>query len=346
MSQSHQKVVQYLDEAHASELALVSVLRSQIAMSPPGSYRDALETHLEETRTHARSLEERLGELGDARNPFEAFMGFTETAIGQMLALGKAPIDLLRGSGGEEKVLKNAKDACATEQLEIATYTALERLAVKVGDKQTAKLAASIRADEERMLKRVMLEIPKLTDAVVREEIEDEPSPEMTETVTADVTRKVARRPRKAVRQTQAQATHASRRTRKASGDTQTQRQRKRSGASRARLPIQRYRTLNTEEIVSKLSELSETDLGKVDSHERDTRNRQAILSRIRVLRGEEPWPGYDELTVAEIEAVLNEGDYQRAQDVLVYERAHKNRPEVIQSAIVPARFVLSTSTG
>ena len=69
-------------------------------------------------------------------------------------------------------------------------------------------------------------------------------------------------------------------------------------------------------------------------------------MSRIQVLRGEEPWPGYDDQTVAEIEAGLNEGDYQRAQDVLVYERVRKNRPEVVQSAIVPARFVLSSSDG
>ena len=47
---------------------------------------------------------------------------------------------------------------------------------------------------------------------------------------------------------------------------------------------------------------------------------------------------------VAEVEAGLNEGDYGRAQDILVYERAHKNRPEVVQSALVPARFLLSTS--
>ena len=61
-------------------------------------------------------------------------LGVAETVVGQALALGKTPIDMLRGTGGEEKVLKNAKDACATEALEIATYTALERLARVVGD--------------------------------------------------------------------------------------------------------------------------------------------------------------------------------------------------------------------
>ena len=336
MSQSDQKVVQYLSEAHASETGLVSVLQSQIAMTQHGSYRDALEKHLGETRTHARRIQERLGELGEVRNPFQAFVAFTETVISQMLALSKTPFDLLRGSSGDEKVLKNAKDACATEELEIATYTALERLAINVGDEQTAKLAASIRGDEERMLKRIMLEIPKLTDAVVRAEIEGHPSHEMSKTGAADAARMVARQSKKTAQKTQARA--------KRTGTAQGERQRKGAVASEEPLPIQRYRSLSAEEIVSKLSELSETDLGKVESYERKNKSRPAILSRIRVLRGEEPWPGYDELTVAEIEAVVNEGDDQRAQDVLVYERAHKNRPEVIQSALVPARFVLSTA--
>src|SRR5690349_1168180 len=168
MSKSEQKIMQYLNEAHASEIGLVSVLESQIAMTPRGSHRDGLEKHLDETRTHARRIRERIGELGEGRNPFRVLLGFTETVVVQMLALSKTPFDLLRGSGGEEKVLKNAKDACATEALEIATYTAIERLAQQVGDEETAKLAASIRADEERMLARVLREIPKLTDAVVR----------------------------------------------------------------------------------------------------------------------------------------------------------------------------------
>src|SRR3954465_1465675 len=173
MSQSkeQQKVVQYLNEAHATEQALVRVLQSQIAMTPRGPYRNALETHLRETNAHARRVERRLGELGEGSNPLMAAVGAVETVIGQALALGKTPFDLLRGSGGEEKVLKNAKDASAREALEIARYTALERLAQSVGDDETATLAASILADEEKMLQRVMRELPKLTDAVVRADI-------------------------------------------------------------------------------------------------------------------------------------------------------------------------------
>jgi hypothetical protein len=57
----------------------VSVLRSQIAMTPRGSYRDGLEKHLDETHKHARRIREQLGELDRSRNPVQAFVGFTET---------------------------------------------------------------------------------------------------------------------------------------------------------------------------------------------------------------------------------------------------------------------------
>ena len=125
-----------------------------------------------------------------------AVVGAVESVVGQVLALGKTPFDLLRGSGGEEKVLKNAKDACATEALEIATYTAIERLARSVGDDETAELAASILADEEKMLERVLREIPKLTDAVVGADVKGEPSYDVTTTGAAETTKDAARKSR------------------------------------------------------------------------------------------------------------------------------------------------------
>ena len=322
MNTSQKKVVQYLGEAQASEDALVRVLQSQIAMTPRGAYRTALEQHLGQTRDHADRVGRRRRELGQGGNPLTAAVGAVESVVGQALALGKTPFDLLRGSGGEEKVLKNAKDAYASEALEIATYTAIERLARAVGDDETARLAASIRTDEERMLERVLREIPKLTDAVVRAEVKGDPSFEVSETGAADAVRKGGTRAKRTARQ-----------ARKVPGVAQVEGEIKGAVASEGDLAIARYDKLTAEEIAGRLSELSQIDLAKVDAYERKNENRTTVLSRITTLRGNEPWAGYDELTAAEVQAVLSEGDDERAEQVRAYERSHKNRTGVLQAA-------------
>jgi len=333
MSKSEQKIVQYLNEAHASEVGLVSVLQSQIAMTPRGSYRDGLERHLEETRRHAERVQQRLAELGQGSNPWQVALGFSEGLISQALALSKTPFDLLRGSGGEEKVLKNAKDAAGTEALEIATYTALERLAERVGDKQTATLAASIRGDEERMLDRVMREIPKLTDAVVGADVDGDGSYDVTKTGAADTARQAAGEVKRTARKAKTQTKRTARQARKVPGVAQAEGEVKGALASEQDLAIARFDSLTAEEINDKLSGLSQIDLAKIDAYERKNQNRSTVVSRITSLRGTEPWPGYDELTAAEIQAVLGEGDEQRVKDVARYERSHKNRAGVLNAA-------------
>jgi ferritin-like metal-binding protein YciE len=333
MEASKQKVVQYLNEAHASESALVRVLQSQIAMTPRGTYRTGLETHLNETRNHAARVSRRLKTLDQGSNPFTAFVGLWGDLVGQTLALGKTPFDLLRGSGGEEKVLKNAKDACATEALEIATYTAIERLASAVGDDETAKLAASIRADEEKMLQRILREIPKLTDAVVSADVKGNPSYDVTTTGAADAVRDAAATTKTAARKTTRATKRTARQARKVPGVAQAEGQVKGALASEADLAIARYDSLTADEITSKLTDLSQIDLAKIDSYERKHQNRTTVLSRITSLRGNEPWAGYDELTAADVQSALAEGDDERVKQTLSYERSHKNRAGVIKAA-------------
>jgi ferritin-like metal-binding protein YciE len=306
MNASQEKVLQYLGEAQATEQALVRVLQSQIAMTPRGAYRAALEQHLRETREHDARVGARLRALDRGRNPVTTVVGVVESIVGQALALGKTPLDLLRGSGGEEKVLKNAKDACASEALEIATYTAIERLASAVGDDETARLAASIRADEEKMLERVLREIPALTDSVVRAEVKGDPSFDVTTTGAADAVRQAGK-----------------------SAKTRA----KGAVASEGDLAIARYDALTAQEITGKLSELSQVDLAKIDAYERKNENRTTVLNRISSLRGDEPWAGYDALTAAEIQAALADADDDRAQQVRSYERSHKNRAGVLKAA-------------
>jgi ferritin-like metal-binding protein YciE len=316
MNQSEQKIVQYLNEAHALEQSLTQVLRSQIAMTPEGSYRAGLEKHLRETEKHAERVRARVGELESAGNPFLAGLAFVEDAVGQMLALWKAPLDMMRGTSVEEKVLKNAKDSCAAEALEIATYTALEELAKAAGDEVTAQLAASIRADEERMLARITRELPKLARAVAGAE-------RSHEAVTDAVTDAVQSPPAVAVREGRKAARAATAVVEKAAE----------SVPAADELPISGYDTLTADDIAGKLAGLSQRDLAKVDAYERANGDRSTVRARIDALRGEEPWAGYDELTVADIRAALAEGDSdERADAVRSYERAHKNRAGVLDA--------------
>jgi ferritin-like metal-binding protein YciE len=322
MKPETQKIIQYLDEAHATELGLVRVLQSQIAMTPRGSYRTLLERHLTETRSHARKVESRLRELGRrGGNPIQAGIGAAETVLAQGLAVAKTPFDLLRGSGGEEKVLKNAKDAAATEALEIATYTAIERLARGTGDEETARLAASIRADEERMLERVLQEIPRLTDAVVGADVRGDGSYDVTKTGAADATRSAAAATRTTARKTAAKA------KRTAAGPA------RRAAPREQDLPIPRYGKLTADEVVAKLPELSQTELAQVETFERRSGKRTTVLARIETLRGDEPWSGYDGQNVDEIRTRLGRADDATAKAVREYERAHKDRAGVVEAA-------------
>src|ERR1700728_1870397 len=101
MSRSQQKTAQYLSEAYAAETGLVRELQAQIAIAPGGRYRDALESHLKETRNHAVRVQERLRELGGPGTPLQFAVGVAESAASQVLALSRAPLALLRGSSGE-----------------------------------------------------------------------------------------------------------------------------------------------------------------------------------------------------------------------------------------------------
>ncbi|HET6831204.1 MAG TPA: DUF892 family protein, partial [Solirubrobacterales bacterium] len=87
------------------------------------------------------------------------------------VAAAKGPLHAVRGTGDEEKQLKNAKTEYSDEHEEIAQYLAIEVLAIEVGDEETAKMARGIRREEERMAGFLERQIPILTRAVARAEI-------------------------------------------------------------------------------------------------------------------------------------------------------------------------------
>src|SRR5919198_4096939 len=158
------KLVQYLNEAYGKEKELEAALEAHIGMTTRASYKKRLQQHLRETKDHSRRVERRIKQLGGDPQTLQRLAGQASAAL-------KGPLHALRGTGEEERLLKNAKTEYSEEAEEIATYSAIEAFAESVGDRETAKLARAIRREEERMSNYLEGLIPQLTRAVVRAEV-------------------------------------------------------------------------------------------------------------------------------------------------------------------------------
>jgi ferritin-like metal-binding protein YciE len=173
------KLIQYLNEAYGKERQLERTLEAHIAMTNRAPYKKRLQQHLHETKAHARGVERRIKQLGgDAETVSVPGPGVIAEAAARVqevaqrgVALAQAPLQAVRGTGQQEKLLKNAKTEYSNEAEEIANYRAIEALAESVGDRQTAQLARGIRRQEERMASFLERLIPQLTKAVAQAEI-------------------------------------------------------------------------------------------------------------------------------------------------------------------------------
>ena len=208
------KLVQYLNEAYGLESRLQTALEAHIAMTVDPAYKKRLKQHLTETKRHGRDVKKRIKQLGatartvDAPGPApvaeaaQAVLGGAQKAA----ALAQGPIHALRGTGESEKQLKNAKTEYASEAEEIATYTAIQTLAAAIGDRETQRLARTILREEERMRTYLEKVIPRLTKAVVKEEIPASQRGSATRTKKAVSTKKagVKAPAKRAVRKTKA----------------------------------------------------------------------------------------------------------------------------------------------
>jgi len=178
------KLVQYLSEAYGKERELEAALGAHIAMTVKGPYKKRLQQHLKETKSHAKQVERRIKQLGGGAQTLQG-------TVGKLTAVAKGPLHMVRGSGEQEKMLKNAKTEYFNEHEEIATYLAIETLAERVKDSETAKLARAIRREEERMASFLQGQIKSLSGAVAREEI----PPALRRGGSASKPKKAAKRP-------------------------------------------------------------------------------------------------------------------------------------------------------
>jgi ferritin-like metal-binding protein YciE len=146
VGQLKEQLIKHIDEAHAMEQNVLRMLDGMISTTDDPEILDALEHHKVQTQGHADRMAQRLEAHGASPSAVKQIGG----VLG---ALAKMPLDFVRG----EKSGRNARDAYATEHLEIASYELLRRVAEKAGDEETA-LAAKEIIEEEKYMANVVSE--------------------------------------------------------------------------------------------------------------------------------------------------------------------------------------------
>ena len=104
--------------------------------------------------------------------------------------------------------------------------------------------------------------------------------------------------------------------------------------AEEAQQPFAGYDRLDTGKVMRGLSDHTQIELEAVESYERSHQGRETVLNKLRYLRGSEPIPGYDALSVEEILAALEDADLATIKKVRGYERKFANRSQVLEEVV------------
>ena len=154
-----EQLIKHIDEAHAMEQNVARMLDGMIETTDDPEILDALEHHKMQTHGHLDRMAARL-------RAHDSSPSAVKQVGGVLGALAKMPLDLMRG----EKPGRNARDAFATEHLEIASYELLRRIAEKAGDEATVKAATEIIAEEKSMADFISQNWDRFAELSLREE--------------------------------------------------------------------------------------------------------------------------------------------------------------------------------
>ncbi len=139
-----EQLVKYLADVHSIELQALAQLRAAPKIAGDKRLSQAFEQHLVETEDQERRVRERLEALGSKPSKLKDAAG---TAGGWAMAAFAASQPDTPG--------KLTMHAYSYEHMELAAYELLGRLAERAGDEETARMAAAIGAEEQRMAERL-----------------------------------------------------------------------------------------------------------------------------------------------------------------------------------------------
>lgn len=174
-------LVKYLNEAFGKEKQLETNLTALIGRATNHkTLKKGLQDHLKVTKNQSRELQKRIRALGgkaeagpDLPGPdaiTDAGSAVTNVA-NRALAAAKGPVQMLRGTGEADNMLRNVRDAYWNEAEEIGHYNVIEQVAEKLSDRETVQLAKRFRREEERMQKFLERQIKSLVGEVIKDEV-------------------------------------------------------------------------------------------------------------------------------------------------------------------------------
>ncbi len=159
MENSQERLIRYLQDAHAAEAGIQNMLDGFIDDSNDPDVQDAIREHLRVTESQANRLEARLKELGSAPSGSKGFFNSLMAKLSEMM----------HGMHDEyDKTTMNLIKAYATEHLERGMYESLLAYSRAIGDMQTANLALDIQAEEEAAAQRIFPMIARCATSVLQ----------------------------------------------------------------------------------------------------------------------------------------------------------------------------------
>ena len=148
-------LIQWLNNAYAMENAMLEIMQNHAEIAE-GIIKEELQRHIDETRhqeERAKMEIQRLG--GKIVNPDAEKM----TLIDAMIMMSK--------QGSPDKIVKAAIMDYAIEQLEIADYTAIIRLADECGEQETVEAIQETLREENEMAEKTKALLPVVLDEFV-----------------------------------------------------------------------------------------------------------------------------------------------------------------------------------
>ena len=136
-----EQLIQWLGDAHAMEVGIVSTLEKHIADAKGlPKVRAALTKHLRETKSHATEMKKALASLGGSHPVLkEGVSKLANLAAGMVTTAAK------------DTIVKNAIADFATEHFEMACYNSLILTATALGETKIAAACKAILKEEKAM---------------------------------------------------------------------------------------------------------------------------------------------------------------------------------------------------